>query len=345
VAKIEIKEALKQVAAVMQKKLDSYKQEMVELRKKELAKSGEDLCMVCGNPDKPGFCVCVSLNKSENTFTILKKNAVAGYPQPMAQSEKCLMCKQDSAMCKCMEKAALKYGEKKKDMLPGGKKPEDITPSKQGSGGEVKKGMKKAGMAETPKAPGHGSPTIKAPAVVKDLTWDPASKPSGPLKSPWETPPPIPADAKAKPKGVKKSEAWERSPLRKALPGKEGVAQASASAGKLMDNMLASGPLKAGQPLTLTPVMSSPTKPVTARSDVGGGSVKPMVGKGRVQTLVERAAAKMGGGGVDHLGKLPKAALPQPPAPSPRVSGGLPAPSQQKDFGSKKAAVASPGKE
>lgn len=70
---------------------------------------------------------------------------------------------------------------------------------------------------------------------------------------------------------------------------------ARASAGNLMDGMLAGGPkpLAPGQPLTITPIASNPLKPITARGDVSGGPAHSLVAKGPVQSLVERAASKM----------------------------------------------------
>lgn len=313
-ADIPLNDALKQIAAAMKAKIEKYSAQYRILRERELAKA--EKCLICGNTDIPGECVC--LRKSESGSFTLTKSAVDSVTKADL-SEGCPFCKEQPCKCKkSVEKCdtdAVKPGKTYKaedfidlknssdpkkriktlhqdGVLPGDKDPKVV--DAPGSGGDIKKGKlsKTALGAGPPKMPsaGAGSPKVggtpkgmtKSSTIPgkkkleKDLTWSPKSKPS-----PGGTPSP-----------------WSSPPP---IPAPAlGVAKPQSLVGKVLEGS----------------------------STIPG---KPAQG---VKTMAERVAAKMPAnpmGGVSNLAPAQKPAVSSPP-PIPADAG----------FGGKKQAVAPP---
>lgn len=234
-------------------------------------------------------------------------------------------------------------------------KPVKVVGSKEGGndGSAVERGkMAKAapapgGIPAAPKAPAAGG-APKLPKLSAAPGGAPAGAPKLPkLPTPGKAPaggapktPPLGAgqpNLKAEPELSKTSISPRNQAEQKAkLP------HVRASAGGLMDNMLAGGskPLAPGQPLAIQPVVSNPLKPVGVRSDVGGGGPKPMVPAGQkpVQTMAERVASRMPAGqpasalAAPPALARPGAAFPPPPSSKPVVHKGEPSPGKPEEL-------------
>ncbi len=250
-----IKDGFKQIAELIKTRIDEYGKAAKELREKELKKSEALVCGTCGN--SASECGCLLKSAPENSFVATldnankalgKKNKPVNKAALLGKSEGGLICKgcggplpkslPRKKLCKACSSTAksedwidLKHendpakriknigGE---GVVPGDKPVKKDTRNDDGSGGESKKLNK--GEMGVPSAKPPKAPAMKVAAPITkgmDPAWSASSKPSGALKSPWETVPSIPKDSKssapkmgAKPPSMGKSEI----PMAKAPP-------------------------------------------------------------------------------------------------------------------------------
>lgn len=219
--------------------------------------------------------------------------------------------------------------------------------SESGSDGtdhEKGKAIKKAGMGmATPKAPAAPKlagaaippphPTMKPMKLPGVSTTPKMPKPAAPAmgagtaspvaKAALEKAGPVALGQRSMAARQKFGERTQNEQAAK-LPG------VRASAGNLMDNMLAGGnkPLNPGQPLSIKPIASNPTVPVGTRPSATGGQApapKPAVGIPMVQA---KAAAMPAG--PSTFSAPPPAAKPKLPGAAPTAAAPSPATMQTK---------------
>lgn len=213
-----------------------------------------------------------------------------------------------------------------------GKTPDDydlkaIDENDDGSGGEVNEGkskgvkpkLQKDQLAAPPKAP----TAPKAAPVAKIKL---ATKPKPPVMGAG-TPSPVAAKPQPNMKAEKGSAKFPPGTETKSKPGFSGVGRAAlpiktgggasmlspdapakvrSGSGKVLNNPFKKNALQPGHSVAISPIASSPLKPVNVRGDVGGGPARPLVATKPVQTMVERVASR----------------VPAKPVAAPSIAGG-----------------------
>lgn len=340
---LNLRLALSYLGQELQKRMDNFGAQCLELRKKEQAATlSKNADCYPGDPamgkdeDGPGGDLAMGESKGKGFD---KK------PIPFKYQSSCDNCgsdvhDKDESLCpKCKAKSSVKKDEvpaserREGSVLPEDKKAKEI--SAEGSGGDVKK-LKKDAMAGAPKAKA-APPPIPADAKPAAPKAAPAAAPKAPamgagtpqaggMKSPRMAgaaiPPPTPGMKPMKlpgvtlPKGpgvsapIKTDARLGKEELGKAaISPRDAAADASkrpaaaASAGKLMDTMLAPKAMPSAAPAMPKQLPSS--GPIQL-AGVGQPAAAPAKG---VQTMTERVASGMGKPAHELAGP-PRIALP-----------------------------------
>ena len=164
-------EVKQELAKALRERVNSFSQEMLALRKKELAKS--EVCVLCGNLDKPGACTCLSKSVEKCDTDEVK---------PLNKEDMCPTCGMSECLC----------GEIERD-------PEEPVKAEEGSGGEITK-LKKEALSPVKRTPAGGrlskmgrtptAPKAKSPLLSRKLgkAGMAPAKPTTPSKPAGATP-------------------------------------------------------------------------------------------------------------------------------------------------------------